>query len=95
MKNKILIVVGSIVLVLLGYNMACYGMIKSDYDKKTRDIIGSYLQDDNYEFINVLNGDKDTIRVFVKSKKNYLQFILDRDTYQVREINNDIPAFIR
>ena len=95
MKNKLLILSLIVVVILLFYNMMCYGFIKKDLDKKTREVISGYIQDKNYEFINAYMNDQNTIKIFIKSKESYYQFIVDKDNFQVKEINNNVPIYIK
>ncbi len=95
MKNKVLIISLIIVVILLFYNMICYKIVKNNIDKETREIISGYIKNNDYEFINAYNGDNNTIRIFIKNDNSYFQFIMDKNNYQVKEINNYIPAYVR
>lgn len=107
MKTKVLLNILIIVLVLLFYNMFCYFFVNRVLDNGTKNIINSYFNnscsncDFSYEYLKATNNEDGTINIFVKVDSKYFdkyyRFIVFKNgpSYQLKEVNNTVPAYIK
>ncbi len=99
MKIKTLLIIISIVVVLLAYNLFCYYFASNTIKDQTTYPIKTYLKEHNlsndYEFIKALNNEDNSLSVYIKIDKDYYHFILLKDgAYKILEVNQDIPVYI-
>lgn len=106
MKTKYLFTILCVVLVLLAYNLFCYSFVNHVIKEKSKLIIKNYFintyHDDNYEYKKATyQPESDTIQIFVSHKENkeecfYRFVVIQNGTgFQLIEVNQDIPAYIR
>lgn len=106
MKTKYLFTILCVVLVLFAYNLFCYSFVNRVIKDKSRKIIKNYFvnnnQNINYEYkMATYNHETDTIQIFVSHKENdkemfYRFVVIQNGTgFQLIDVNQDIPAYIR
>jgi len=106
MKTKSLIIILVVVLILLVYNLFCYGFANKIIDTNSKNIITNYFDNINvnskYKYIKATSNEDSSINVFVyindtNLNHKYYRFILDKynGDLKIREVNNDIPIYIK
>ena len=106
MKTKYLFIVLIVVFVLLIYNIFFYSFVNNHIKNGTENIISDYLKNVcndckfEYEYLGATSNEDNSINVFVKVDsdilKEYYHFIVDKNnTYQIINVNNDIPPYIK
>ena len=98
MKNKTLMMIFLVVFILLLYNLFCYSLVNKIIYKKTNPIITNYLSDlniNNYKFVKAINNTDETISVYVKINNDFYNFVLENNNYQIKDVNNNIPDYIK
>lgn len=105
MKTKYMFITLIILFAFLLYNLFCYGFINKMIDNNSRNIINRYLEnicgDCEYKYLRATLNDDDSINVFVDVQKNNqkekYRFVLIRNNgvYNVVDVNNDIPIYIK
>ena len=93
MKVKNLIIIFGVVLGLLVYNLICYKLVNSIVEKDTKNIISSYINNKDFKYLKIYYLDNN-FNIYIKDKNNYYKFILDNN-YNIIEVNNKVPLYIR
>ncbi len=108
MKTKKLVSILLILGVFLAYNIFCYALLNNNIKNNTMSPINSYLKviydlnDTSYKYLKATINSDNSINVYVKLnsqelKNKYYRFIfVNQDSkYQIIEVNQNIPAYIK
>lgn len=103
MKLKHIFIILIVVIILLFYNLFCYHLVNKQIEKNTKNIIESYFAvtcrncSHDYQYLRATKNEDGTMNVYIKENQNYYRFILNQvnNQYQLIEVSQDIPAYIR